>query len=85
MPLIDGPACIDVEFRLPTPKRPAPDSRATKKPDLDNALKVVLDALTDVGIWPDDALVVSAHVRKVLSTPAHGPGATVTLYREATA
>jgi Holliday junction resolvase RusA-like endonuclease len=36
----------------------------TKKPDADNLLKAVMDALTDAGIWQDDALVFRTEAAK---------------------
>ena len=43
--------------------RPMPSYRHTKKPDADNVLKAVLDALNGLA-WVDDAQVFSATVRK---------------------
>lgn len=40
-----------------------PSYRHTKKPDADNVLKAVLDALNGLA-WVDDAQVFSATVRK---------------------
>jgi crossover junction endodeoxyribonuclease RusA len=36
----------------------------TKKPDADNLLKAVMDAMTDAGVWTDDALVYSSCAEK---------------------
>ena len=36
----------------------------TQKPDADNITKAVLDALTDCGVWVDDAQVASCQVIK---------------------
>ena len=44
-------------------KKPMPSYRHTKKPDADNVLKAVLDALNGLA-WGDDAQVFSATVRK---------------------
>lgn len=38
--------------------------RPTRKPDLDNVAKLVLDALAAVAAIPDDAAVVDLHVEK---------------------
>ena len=35
-----------------------------QKPDADNVMKAVLDALTDCGVWVDDSQVASCHVIK---------------------
>ncbi|MCP4833087.1 MAG: RusA family crossover junction endodeoxyribonuclease [Gammaproteobacteria bacterium] len=46
-----------------TLKASAPEY-CTKKPDLDNIVKAVLDALTNHGIWKDDSQVVQLLVLK---------------------
>jgi Holliday junction resolvase RusA-like endonuclease len=60
-PTITGPVRLTVRFSLPLPKGmkiannvPVPH---TKKPDTDNLLKAVMDSLTAVGVWKDDAQV----------------------------
>jgi Holliday junction resolvase RusA-like endonuclease len=45
--------------------------RHAGKPDLDNLLKAVMDALTSIGVWKDDALVF-----KVVSEKWHSPAET---------
>jgi Holliday junction resolvase RusA-like endonuclease len=60
---------IVVNAWFPRPKsktwktRPMPSYRHIKKPDADNVLKAVLDALNGLA-WVDDAQVFSATVRK---------------------
>ena len=44
-------------------RKPMPSYRHTSKPDADNVLKAVLDALNKVA-WIDDAQIVTAIVRK---------------------
>jgi Holliday junction resolvase RusA-like endonuclease len=59
-PPITGPARLTLRFSFPPPKGmeikglTAPH---TKKPDLDNLLKAVMDSLTVIKIWKDDAQV----------------------------
>jgi Holliday junction resolvase RusA-like endonuclease len=60
-PAITGPVFLQVCFYLPCPKdmkgageRNIPHA---KKPDTDNLLKAVMDAMTEVGVWKDDAQV----------------------------
>jgi Holliday junction resolvase RusA-like endonuclease len=63
---IDDAVYIIVYFYMPRPKgMKKQDATAphTKKPDIDNLLKAVMDALTDIKIWRDDSLVyfIQAH------------------------
>lgn len=57
----DGPLALTVIVRLrmpqSLPKKHRATARPTKRPDLDNFLKTVLDALNGVA-WKDDAQVV---------------------------
>lgn len=68
-----GPLMVTLEFRLARPKahlksngllRPDAPAYHTSKPDADNLAKAVLDALTQLGAWPDDATIAELHVRK---------------------
>jgi Holliday junction resolvase RusA-like endonuclease len=36
----------------------------TKKPDVDNLLKAVMDSMTAAGVWKDDALVYTTEAGK---------------------
>jgi Holliday junction resolvase RusA-like endonuclease len=40
------------------------DAPPVPRPDVDNVLKSVMDAMTSAGVWGDDVVVVSARVRK---------------------
>jgi Holliday junction resolvase RusA-like endonuclease len=64
---IDGPVHLEVFFLMPIPKSMKKTDEFiphTKKPDTDNLLKAVMDALTDIRIWRDDSVVFSISVRK---------------------
>lgn len=70
---ISGPCSVGAVFVLPIPKSTTKRNRAameagdvphTKKPDIDNLLKFVMDCLNGV-LWHDDAAVVSVAARKV--------------------
>jgi Holliday junction resolvase RusA-like endonuclease len=81
---ITAAVCIVVTFHFPAPKRRKAGASTwnTSKPDIDNALKAVLDALTDAGFWTDDSLVVDIAARKMVAGPGEEPGATIEIFRE---
>ena len=59
-PTITGPVRLTVRFSLPTPKGMKITGIVephVKKPDTDNLLKAVMDSLTAVRVWKDDAQV----------------------------
>ncbi len=61
---------VHAEFRYPTPKRGAAEGTPRPgRPDIDNLLKLVLDALNGI-VWADDALVVSITATKVYAAQA---------------
>lgn len=83
---LNSPLRMSVRFMFPRPaghfgsgkksatlKDSAPP-RPSGKPDLDNALKAVMDALTDAGVWRDDCRVCDLVVSKVY---ADRPGAEI--------
>jgi Holliday junction resolvase RusA-like endonuclease len=70
--LCEGPVSLSVEFFLAPPaswsgkkKQQAYDGiiRPTSRPDLDNYIKMVMDALNGI-VWKDDAQVVSIEASK---------------------
>ena len=81
--MIEGACSIHVSVRVPIPKSLSAVKkkniaeghvRPERKPDVDNILKAVMDALTGV-LYSDDKLVVYASVEK-----AYGPQEGVTVY-----
>jgi Holliday junction resolvase RusA-like endonuclease len=72
---ITEPVYLKVCFYLPMPKGIKKSAneciRHAHKPDLDNLLKAVMDALTSVGIWKDDSLVFKVDSEKWY-TPLNG-------------
>lgn len=77
-PPLLSPVSVSMYFRLPvptsTPKKRVASLlgglvRPTKKPDLDNLDKAVLDALNGI-VYKDDSQVVTIHSKKVYSTHA---------------
>lgn len=82
---LDGPLAMRVVFTLPKPKsarkgRWCPD----RMPDLSKLVRSTEDALTDAGLWVDDARLVEVHARKVW--PGHdkyalpAPGARIQVW-----
>lgn len=85
---IDNPVSVSIDFLLPRPKylctpwyqqNAAGELRARCKPDRDNAEKATLDALTDFGLWQDDAQVCEGPVRKRYHAIGDQPGARITV------
>lgn len=80
-----GPVTVWIAFLLPRPKRLCRKKDADEivacasKPDADNLAKAVLDAMTQMGWWLDDAQVCSLHISKHYHKKTGRPGATVTV------
>ncbi|MCL2210221.1 MAG: RusA family crossover junction endodeoxyribonuclease [Treponema sp.] len=60
---ITKPVILKILFFFPAPKamKITDDVPHDKKPDKDNLEKAVMDAMTSVGVWKDDALVYDSH------------------------
>jgi Holliday junction resolvase RusA-like endonuclease len=77
-PVLDGPVCVDMVFLLPRPKnmmwktKPMLRVMHTKRPDLDNLQKAVLDALSG-RLWRDDAQVCIGHAVKLIASGDEQP------------
>lgn len=87
-PVLDGPLAlrVDVTVQIPAswPRRRRQDAlegrlRPTGKPDADNVLKLIGDALNGV-VWKDDAQLVEVTLVKRY---ADAPGATLTIQEAA--
>ncbi len=70
--LLEGPLATSLDIRLPIPQSWSARKQAaalagtehpTKKPDVDNVIKAIFDALNGV-VWDDDTQVVQVMVRK---------------------
>lgn len=62
--IADGAVCLVCEFVFARPKSlPKRVVDHTKKPDLDNVIKALKDAMTGI-VWRDDAQIVSLTARK---------------------
>ncbi len=81
----EGNLKVDIEFILPRPKRLCRKRDdpckvySPVKPDLDNAAKAILDTLTNLGMWKDDALVVELQCKKFFHPIGGRPGAIITI------
>lgn len=70
-----GPLSVQMTFTVPKPKS-APKTRRTfpdRKPDLSKLVRSTEDALTDAGVWEDDARVVVCRAMKAY--PSEGKDA----------
>jgi len=69
---LEGPLHVTLLFRFARPKshwskkglKPTAPEYHTSKPDADNLAKAVLDCITQLGFWRDDAQVSALDVRK---------------------
>lgn len=69
---IKTPVYVDMAFHIERPKfhfrkngtLKSTEYWVSKKPDVDNFAKAVMDAMTDAGVWEDDSLVVMLSVSK---------------------
>ena len=63
---LDGPVSVVCEFTLKRPTS-APKTRVTypaTRPDLDKLVRAILDALSGVGVYRDDAQVINIQASK---------------------
>lgn len=86
----EGPLWVSMVFTLPKPKS-APKRRQTfpaTKPDLSKLARSTEDAISDSGLWPDDARVVE-YISLAKRYPGEGvdaldrPGCVVKIWTEA--
>lgn len=88
-----GPVGLEVHFRFSRPKghygtgrnagklRASAPLRPAVAPDLSKLIRSTEDALTEAGVWRDDALVVSVVAGKWYSEDGPGAIITITEYR----
>lgn len=67
-----GPLVVVVRSTIPRPKKPV-HALPTTKPDIDNIIKLLFDALTGV-YWLDDKQIVATLPIKVYGDESHPPG-----------
>jgi Holliday junction resolvase RusA-like endonuclease len=85
-PPIDAPVRMVITFTLPKPTS-APKRKRTfpmRTPDLSKLVRSTEDALTDAGIWADDARVIKCESEKVYPNEGQDaldtPGAVIRIY-----
>lgn len=85
---ITGPVSVTLAFLIARPKshlrkdgtlKPSAPVHHTHKYDVDNLAKAVLDVLTDLQVWKDDAQVNDLHVTRAWAINPHAAGCSVTL------
>jgi len=74
-----GPLQLYVEFYLPRPQAHKNDDYVVVKPDLDNLLKSTMDALSNAGVWHDDAQVAAVVMSKRYESANQAIGAVIRL------
>jgi Holliday junction resolvase RusA-like endonuclease len=83
----EGPLALSITFIMPRPKnkvwkqKPMPRYCHTKKPDLDNLVKAVLDALNGLASR-DDAQIHTLHISKVVAAGDEQPHVQVRIAEE---
>lgn len=77
----EGPLKVAASFVLPRPKSAMKRIWPFKKPDLDKLLRSVFDALTDAGVWLDDAQVVKVIAEKRYAESNQRTGALLSISR----
>jgi Holliday junction resolvase RusA-like endonuclease len=85
-PVIDEPVKLTVCFYFPFPRSAKNKKRFcphTVKPDADNLLKAVMDALTEAKAWTDDAVVYSSRAEKWYTRDnVYGARVTIEIWEE---
>ncbi len=82
-----GPLALMIDFYFPYPKRLEKAALRgeilphTSKPDLDNAIKAVMDAMTELSVWTDDSQVAFVTACKHYASTFVAPGATISVSR----
>lgn len=76
---------VTMVFTLPRPKSAKKDAVPSKKPDLSKLVRATEDALTDAGVWEDDARVVDLvackrYVGDIAAGVLDRPGAVIVIW-----
>ena len=82
------PVSVTLVFFMPRPKshfrkdgtlKPSAPVYHTQKPDVDNLAKAVLDVLTDLHVWADDAQVNNLEVKREWAASENTAGCLINL------
>lgn len=85
-PPLDGPISLTIVFILPRPKvkiwkkQPMPRERHNKRPDLDNLVKSVVDALSGL-LWRDDAQIYHVDASKFVASGEEQPHVGISVWQ----
>ncbi len=86
----DSPMVVEMMFFLARPKghfgrngdiKPSSPRFYTKIPDLDKIVRSTLDALTNAGVWEDDAQVMSLNATKAYTSNMRNQGVLISVTR----
>ena len=74
-----GPVALTAVFMFPLIKKPAHKLWKATRPDVDNLIKTIMDALTEAKWWGDDGIVVRLVGEKRFVAEPEPPGAVITV------
>lgn len=81
---LEGPIKLSVQLRFARPKRLEKKAIGLipyiSKPDADNAAKLIMDSLTEIGAWHDDCQVMTLEIEKYYAPFGYPPGALIKVY-----
>lgn len=81
---LKGPVGVETIFYMPIPKamKKNPQKYHTHKPDIDNLLKAVFDAMTNADVWDDDKQICWIHARKEYENEKQKPGVEILVWEK---
>lgn len=80
---LQGPVYLRTRVVLPRPKARRRDFFVTTKPDADNLVKGIMDVLTQIRVWRDDAQIARLEIEKVYQAEGLPCGAEVEVFSAA--
>lgn len=84
----DDPVSVTLRFHFARPKghfrrdgtfKPSAPAYFTRTPDLDKVVRAVLDAITNAGLWDDDAQVIHLEATKVYTSNMRNQGVEIAI------